>query len=270
MKPNIIHQLKKYVPHLLKAQEDNLNEADTLQRIIKVFEDVLGYDALSEISREMQIKCKYVDLSIKIESAVRFLVEAKSAGTALRDRHIEQAERYAAEGNIPWVLLTNGVMWNLYHLTFDEGIEYERVFSATITDDSESLERTADMLSLLHRQSIKDGAHEEFWKQRAAMSADSIGKAIFNEDVLLFIRREIRRHEGTLIALEDLADAIHSLFSPEAQMQIGPVRIHSRKSAKRSNKQNHEASASASEPELQPALQPTPPAAAQEGASPTA
>ncbi|HUZ07020.1 MAG TPA: type I restriction enzyme HsdR N-terminal domain-containing protein, partial [Candidatus Paceibacterota bacterium] len=124
MKINILHQLKKYLPHMLKAQEDNLNEADTVQRIVKVFEDVLGYDALSEITREMEIKSKYVDLTIKIESVIKFLVEAKSAATVLRDRHIEQGERYAAEGNIQWVLLTNGVMWNLYHLTFDEGIEY--------------------------------------------------------------------------------------------------------------------------------------------------
>jgi hypothetical protein len=37
----------------------------------------------------------------------RILVEATSAGTPLRDRHIEQAERYAAEGNHRSVVLTN-------------------------------------------------------------------------------------------------------------------------------------------------------------------
>lgn len=231
MKPNINHQLKKYVPHLLKAQEDNLNEADTLQRIIKVFEDVLGYDMLSEISREMQIKCKYVDLTLKIDGAIKFLVEAKSAGTPLRDRHIEQGERYAAEGNIPWILLTNGVEWILFHLTFDEGIEYERVFCVDLS--AQSVEEAAELLALLHRQSIKDGAHEEFWQQRVAMSADSIGKAIFNESVLLFIRREIRRHNGTLIAVEDLAEGIYSLFTKDAQVRIGPVKVHGRRGVKR-------------------------------------
>ena len=58
MKINITRQLKKYIPHLLKAQDDNLNEADTVQHIVKVFEDVFGYDALSEITREMEIKSK--------------------------------------------------------------------------------------------------------------------------------------------------------------------------------------------------------------------
>jgi len=110
MPVDIRRPLKKFLPHLLKAQEESLNEADTIQRLVKVFEEVLGYDAMTEITREKQVKDKYVDIAIKIDGAVRLLVEAKAAGTTLRDRHIEQAERYAAEGNIRWVLLTNGVV----------------------------------------------------------------------------------------------------------------------------------------------------------------
>ena len=41
MKTNIAHGLKKILPHLLQAQQDNLNEADTLKGIVKVFEEVL-------------------------------------------------------------------------------------------------------------------------------------------------------------------------------------------------------------------------------------
>lgn len=254
---------------MLKAQEDNLNEADTLQIIVKVFEDVLGYDALSEISREMEIKSKYVDLTIKIDAKTKFLVEGKSAATKLRDRHIEQGERYAAEGNIQWVLLTNGVEWNLYHLTFDEGIEYERVFSATIAEDADALGKAADLLALLHRQAIKTGEHEEFWKKRAALSAVCIGKAIFNEDVLLFIRREIRRHEGTLIPVEDLADAIYSLFSPETQVQIGPVKIHSKRSAKHSTIKNNEVTETTHAPEATPVSKSTSQPSDQQTGSPS-
>src|SRR5258705_8309193 len=125
--------LRKFLPHLMQAKNDNLNEADTVQRVIKVFEDVLGYSALSEITRESNIKDKYVDLAIKIDGTIRLLVEVKSAGSTLRDRHIEQAERYASEGNYRWVVLTNGTAWNLYHLTFEEGIEYERVFAIDLS-----------------------------------------------------------------------------------------------------------------------------------------
>jgi hypothetical protein len=224
MKINIARELKKYLPHLLQAQKDNLNEADTLQRIVKVFDDVLGYDPFTEISRELEVKCKYVDLAIKIDGTTKFFVEVKAAGKKLRDRHVAQGELYAAEGNIQWVLVTNGVEWNLYHLTIDEGVDVERVFSVTLAP--ETIEKSAEMLALIHRNSVKAGAHEEFWEQQTALSAASIGRAIFTEDVLRFIRKEIRRRQEILIDVEDLGKAIHALFTPEARELIGPLKIH--------------------------------------------
>src|SRR5438128_12611831 len=102
--PNDVSKaLKKLIPALLQAQQNNLKEADTVQRLIKVFQDVLGYDALTEISCEAQMKNKYVDVVLKIDGVVKLLVEAKAAGLVLRDRHIEQAESYAAQNNFQWV-----------------------------------------------------------------------------------------------------------------------------------------------------------------------
>jgi len=241
---DIRRPLKKFVPHLIKAREDNLNEADTSQRLVKFFEEVLGYDAFTEITKEQQVKDKYVDLAIKIDDSVRLLVEIKAAGVTLRDRHIEQAERYAAEGNIRWVLLTNGVVWNLYHLTFEEGIEYERVFSVDLSSDPEG--RAPDLLGLLHRKSVRKGEHEDFWQKRAAMSPESIGRALFTEDVLRFIRREIRRLEGLLVDEEDLANAIHRMFTPEARERIGPLRIR----RKRRSPRPREVPSSETEPDI--------------------
>ena len=223
MAVDIRKPLKKFLPHLLKAREDNLNEADTVQRIIKVFEEVLGYDAMVEITREKQVKEKFVDIAIKIDGTIRFLVEAKSAATVLRDRYIEQAQHYAAEGNIPWVVLTNGVVWNLYHLSFDEGIEYVRVFTIDLSE--EPFDKAVESLSLLHRQAIKKGLLEEYWEHRMALSPKSIGRALFTEEALKLIRREIRRRDGILIDEEDLANAIHSMLSTESREQIGPLKI---------------------------------------------
>lgn len=223
MAADIRKPLKKFLPHLVKAREDNLNEADTLQRIIRVFEEVLGYHPLDEISRETQVKDRYVDAAIKLDGTIRLLVEAKSAATVLRDRHIEQAQHYAAQANIPWVLLTNGLVWNLYHLSFEEGIEYVRVFAVDLAEDD--IDKAAESLSLLHRQSIKKGALEEYWEHRAALSPESIARALFTEEALRFIRREIRRRHGIIIDQEDLAAAIHGMLSTEAREQIGPLKI---------------------------------------------
>ena len=229
--PDIRRDLKKYLPHLLKAAEDNLNEADTVQRLTKVFEDVLGYDAMTDISREASVKDKFVDVALKIEDAVRILVEVKSAATTLRDRHIEQAQNYAANGNIRWVLLTNGVAWNLYHLTFEEGIESTLAFSVGLTAELD--DKAVELLSLLHRQSVKKGDLDEYWEQRIALSPASIGRALFTEEALKFVRREIRRREGILIDEEDLAQAIHEMLSTEARERIGPLKIRRRTRARK-------------------------------------
>ncbi len=228
MPPDISRALKRYVPHLLQAQRDNLNEADTVQRLIKVFEEVLGYDSLTEISRETQLKNKYVDIALKVDGVVRLLVEAKAAGVTLRDRHIEQAQAYASRNNFQWVLLTNGVAWQFYHLTFEEGIEYERAFVVDLSD-SETFGESAALLAYLHRQAIKRGEHEAFWQKHKALGPASIAKALFHENVLRLLRREIRREEGLLIDSEDLAAAVHRMLSPEAREQIGPLRIRKRR-----------------------------------------
>ena len=101
---------------------------------------------------------------MKIDGNIKFLVEAKSAGRKLRDRYIDQAQHYAAEGNIPWVVLTNGAVWNLYHLNFDEGVEYTRVFSVDLCQDD--LDKAAELLSVLHRRSITRGHLEDYWEER--------------------------------------------------------------------------------------------------------
>lgn len=226
MAVDIRKDLKRFLPYLVKAKDENLNEADTVQHLIKFLEDVFGYDPLSEITRETSIKDRYVDIAVRIDGAIRFLIEAKAAGTTLRERHIEQAKNYAANGNIRWVALTNGTAWQLYHLTFENGIESVLAFSVDLTEESQ--ERTFELLGLLHKQSVRGNELEEYWAHRVALSPSSIGRALFTEEALKFIRREIRKREGFLVDEEDLAAAIHGMFTAEAREHMGPLKIRRR------------------------------------------
>jgi len=235
MPVNIRKSLKKFAPHFIEAQAVGLNEADTVLRICRFFEAVLGYDGLADVSREAEMKHKYVDVCLKVDGRVRLLVEAKAAGQQLRERHIEQAQNYASQNNYRWALLTNGVDWHLYHLTFEEGIESERAFAVSLATP-EDLEVAAEKLALLHKQAIKKGELEAFWEQTVAMSAATIGKALFGESVLMLLRREIRRDTGLLIDPEDLAKGLHGLLSPEAREQMGPARIRKRRRTARPRK----------------------------------
>lgn len=230
MTVDIRKPLKRFARHFLDARDANLNEADTVLRLCRFFEEVLGYDGLEDVSREAELKHKYVDVCLKIDGRVRLLVEAKAAGQQLRDRHIEQAQMYASQNNYRWVVLTNGVDWHLYHLTFEEGIEYERAFIVSL-DPAEDFDDAVAKLGYLHKKSVGKGKLETFWKKTAALGPSSIGKALFKDSVLKLIRREIRRDTGLLIDREDLAKAVREMFSIEAREQMGPLR--SRRTRKR-------------------------------------
>ena len=227
MRVDIRKPLRKFTPILIDARDERLNEADTVQRICHFFDKVLGYDRLRDISREAEMKGKYVDVSIKIDDRVRLLVEAKAAGVRLRDKHIDQAQAYASRNNYPWVLLTNGVDWNLYHLTFEEGIEYECAFALSL-DEEARFEEAAVRLGLLHKKSLSKGQLDEDWKKRTALGAYPIGRALFQEKTLRVIRTEIRRDTGILIDTEDVAKALHDMLSSEACEQIGPPKVRRR------------------------------------------
>ncbi len=127
MASDISKALKRYVPVLLQAQRDNMNEADTVQRLIKVFEDVLGYNSLTEISREAQMKNKYVDVSLKIDGVVRLLVERgadvnatdktgrnNALIEAIKGRHYAIAEYLLATGKLNFLnkdIRLNALIW---------------------------------------------------------------------------------------------------------------------------------------------------------------
>ena len=221
-------QLKKYQTIMLAAREENLNEADMVLRLVKMLEDVFGYDAFKEVSREAQLRDKYVDLMIKIDNVPRLLIEVKAPTVALRDRQIEQAQSYASRNNYQWVLLTNGVEWVLYHLTFGEGIEYERAFQVDLA--TEDLAKATTTLNVLHRKVLGRGGLDEFWECQVALSPISISKALFHEDVLNAVRRNVKKETGRYMDIEDLAGAIRGMFSQEARELIGPMKI--RKDAK--------------------------------------
>jgi hypothetical protein len=229
---NIKRPLKRFIPHFLEARQNSLNEADTVLRLCRFFEEVLGYDGLNDISRETQLKHKFVDICLKIDGRIRLLVEAKAADQQLRDRHIEQAQNYASQNNYRWVLLTNGVDWHLYHLTFEEGIEYERVFVVSL-DNEAGFDDAVAKLTVLHKHSIRGGDLERFWEKTTALGASSIGKVLFSDSVLRLIRREIRRETGILIDPEDLGRSIHEMLSTEAREQIGPMRVRKRRRSSR-------------------------------------
>jgi hypothetical protein len=65
--------------------------------------DLLGYDKYAEVTTEFAIRGTYVDLAVKVDGQVRFLVEVKPVGAELRDAHVKQAIDYGASQGVEWI-----------------------------------------------------------------------------------------------------------------------------------------------------------------------
>lgn len=264
-------KLRKYTQVFREARERQASEADTVLLLSKFLEDVLGFDALAgEVSREHQIQGRYCDIAVKISGEVVYLLEAKQAGLKLSEREIEQAENYASRSGIEWVVLTNGVEWQLYHLTFveGEGISHELAFSvdliAGIEGDSSDPKRLWSCLSLLSREVIEDGGLEEFWHSKTALSAGAVIKALFTQPVLTVLRRELNRGSEVRLAMEDVFDGVRDILSKDALLVAGHVKMP-RKRRRRRGKATGETEVAVPSPIAQldamaPAVLPAPPA----------
>lgn len=220
---DITRELKKYVPIFKQAYEQNINEAETSLRIGKFLEDVLGYDVFQDITKEHTVKDRFVDYAIRLNGKVVFFIEIKQAGIDLREKHIEQASNYAANAGVSWVALTNGRCWQMYHLTFDDGIQSDLIWSADIL--SADLKEAACNISLLHKKCVLKGEHEDYYAKVKALSAKSVIQAIFQENTLRAIRLHLKKATGISVDEQDLVAGIKAMISPEAWESIGEVKI---------------------------------------------
>jgi hypothetical protein len=231
-------KLKKYAQVFREARERNANESDTVMYLIRFFEDVLNYDSLAgEISKEISIKDKYCDFGVKLSGEFKFIVEVKAAGNkSLREKDIEQAANYGSRSGIKWVLLTNGIEWQLYHLSFSEGegITQDLVFLVDFVENAElNPDKIWDSIGLLEKESVRKGSMEDFLSHKKALSPQSLIKTLFTEDVLMVIRRELNRIGEVRLDILDVVEAIKEVLSKDALMAAGDIGYKKRRRRKK-------------------------------------
>ncbi len=231
-------KLNKFADVFGKARECEANESDTVMYLIKFFEEVLGYDPLvGEITKEVPIKERHCDFSVVLDKKTHFLVEAKSAGIKnLSARHIEQAENYASRAPINWVLLTNGVEWQFYHVAFDPaaGISHDLVFDLNFLEKWKAdPDLVWDMLSVLAKSNVQENGLEAFYEQKKLLSPKAVVKVLLGQEVLKKVRQELNRKARVRLDFEDVSRAVWTVLSKEAVAEAGDITPPTRKRHRR-------------------------------------
>ena len=259
-------KLNKFADAFKAARERNANESDTVMILIKFFDEVLGYNPLSgEITKEIPIKERFCDFAImldrkNVERKPEFLVEAKAAGVkSLSEKHIEQAYNYASRAPVNWVLLTNGLEWHLYHLTFDEksGITPERVFEIHYLEDLEARpDFVWDRLSVLTKTNVFANGLEAYYELTQLLSPKTIVSTLLGEEVLRKIRQELDRQGSARLELQAVFDAVVQVLNSGAVAAAGDITAPTKKRRRRRTGESKQPEAEASAEPIQAQTQP--------------
>ena len=189
----LVTGVKKYQPILASAKARDVGESDTVTIIKDMLCDIFGYDKYSEVTSEYAIRGTYCDLAIKTDGVLQTLIEVKAIGLELKDQHVKQAVDYAANQGVDWVLLTNGLCWRVYHLTYSKPIEQELVVNIDFSNVNTRTSSDMELLYLWCKEGWQRSVLDKYNTQKQALSRFFVGAMLQSDPVLEVIRRELRR-----------------------------------------------------------------------------
>jgi len=201
----------KFQQVLQIAKDRDVNESDTVSIIKDILADVFGYDKYVEVTSELAIRGTFCDVAIKVDNKIEYLIEAKAIGTDLKESHLRQAIEYGANNGVPWVILTNGMLWRVYKIRFEQPITYDLVCDFNFSELEGKSEEHQEKLFILCKEGINKDAREQFHEKIQCLNRFILGALILSDDVLTVLRRELRKvTEGVLVAPEDIIHVLEN------------------------------------------------------------
>lgn len=189
----IVSQIKRYQGILAEAKNRDISESDTVVIIADMLADVLGYKKYIEITTEYAIRGTYVDLAVKVGEEIRFLVEVKAVGATLKESHVKQAIDYGSNLGIEWVILSNGVTWQIYKILFKQPVEKILIYEIDFLKASTKNQQLLECLGNLSREGYTKSSMAAFCQQQQITSKFSLAAILISPAMLSALRKEIRR-----------------------------------------------------------------------------
>jgi len=200
----------KYQKILRTAKDRDVNESDTVTIIADMLAEIFGFDKYTEITTEQAIRGTYCDLAVKLGGKIKYLIEVKAIGLNLKENHLRQAIGYGANHGIPWVVLTNGIEWQIHKIKFERPIFCDLVCALDLTMINPRKQEDQDKVFLLCKEGIAKAAIEEFHDHVQSVNRFIIGAIALSKPVLSLIRRELRKISPDVKATEEEIERILS------------------------------------------------------------
>lgn len=186
-------ETRRFQRILKTAIDRDINEADTVVIITDMLSRVFGYDKYTDITSEYAIRGTFCDLAVKVDGNVKYLIEVKAIGLDLRESHLRQAVGYGAQHGIQWVVLTNGVTWEIYRIKFERPVGHDLLATFNILELSPRRKEDQEVLYLLCKEGLSKAVIEDFHEHVRSVNKFVIGAILQSDASLNVIRRELKR-----------------------------------------------------------------------------
>jgi hypothetical protein len=123
------------------------------------------------------------------------VIEVKRVATKLSTRHLRQVEMYAVNEGVEWIILTNGAVWQVYHITGGLPVAVDLALEVDLLGEEPTTHKV-NQLFYLSRESLKKRQIDELWKARRATSPASLAQVLVSDPVAEAIRKELWRQTG--------------------------------------------------------------------------
>lgn len=184
--------VRKYSKPLADLIARDANEGDTRLLITDFLCEGLGFDKYEDLTTEYQVKGEFADYGIRIDKQLMAFIEVKRCTQKLGARHLRQVQMYAVNEGVEWMILTNGQVWQVWHLTGGLPVQLDLALEVDLLSD-DGLATKTDQLFHLSKEALKRRLLEDLWRAKSATSPRSLAAVLTSEVVVEAIRKELRR-----------------------------------------------------------------------------
>jgi hypothetical protein len=130
------------------------NEGDTRLLVTDFLCEGLGFDKYADLTTEYQVKGEFADYGLRIDRDLVAFIEVKRVATKLSPKHLRQVEMYAVNEGVEWVILTNGSVWQVYHITGGLPVVIDLALEVDLLGDAPPAHKISQLFYLT-RESLK-------------------------------------------------------------------------------------------------------------------
>jgi predicted type IV restriction endonuclease len=186
--------MRRFGGPLADLVERDANVGDTRLLVTDFLCAGLGFDK-DDLATGYRIKGECADYGVRIDRRLVAFIEVKRCTQRLSMRHLRPVQMYAVDEGVEWIILTNGRVWQVYHLTGGLPLIIDLVLEVDLLSD-DSLARKADGLFHLSKEALKRRLLDDLWKAKTATAPKSLSGVLLSEAVVDAVRKELRRRTG--------------------------------------------------------------------------